>query len=621
MCGFGGYFSPKEDFFVPTAAATLQLLLAHRGGDSTGFYEDSASLIVHQRLAIRGLDDSGLQPRQDKLGNILAYNGELYNVPYLAEKLGLAKVIWEQLSDTEILFKFLIRFGIHSVGELEGTFSFIFYNRYTRQMILVRDRLGVKPLFYSHSNTGVLYFSSEIYPMLKTFSLSKEICQQSLSEYLWFGSCFADRTIFSSIKSVLPGEMIIVNAEGLKQSLWYKIENDINSLKQTPKAARNSVKQAITTAVGRQVVSDVPISMFLSSGVDSNILVHEIARHKTNSLLAHTAIFEEMNVDESAIAKKHAKSCGVQHKTINIQFTEVEAALRKLVQVYGEPFGDAAAIPLYLMCQRLRAEGRKVVIQGDGGDELFLGYLRYILFHKNYYNVLRFMAFLIPTTFLNLANLKRLRRWQSILRHTDSTQFALALTLHEVQDNPLKFIKNNKTTNDLAVDPFYEFEKATSRFTNTGDKAKILSLVDIILQLPSQFLTKVDRASMAANVEARVPFLDEEILKTALPLSSALNIKFMRGKNLLRAISRRRLPKYITNRKKMGFSTPYIQWVINLKSQGSLELLKDSDFCYIMNLDADEIEKLLDKPHLTHSDSFMLWKLYVLLIWYQEVLG
>jgi len=621
MCGFGGYFSANEDISMPGVAQELGNLLVHRGGDGTGCYKDSASLIVHQRLAIRGLDDSGFQPKQDDNGNVLAYNGELYNVPYLAQKLGLRKEFWEKLSDTEVLFRFIVHFGCESIHELEGTFSFIFYNKFKKEVILVRDRLGVKPLFYHYCKSGNLFFCSEIYPLLKAFNLSKSICQQSLSEYLWFGSCFADRTIFQSIKSVLPGECIVANGDGLQRSFWYKIEDDIHSIKSNSNPASSSVKQAISDAVSRQIVSDVPVSMFLSSGLDSNILLNEVSKLKTNSFVAHTAVFENSNLDENTVANKHAEICGVQHKSINIRFHDVEMSLRTLVKVYGEPFGDAAAIPLYLMCQSLRSTGRKVVLQGDGGDELFLGYQRYIIFYQNYYYIMRFLSTLIPSAFLNMAKLKRVRRWKSILKSPENTQFALALTLHEKGDNPLQYLRHRRLSEDnLSVDPFHEFKNATSRFQSISDKAKKLSFVDLTLQLPSQFLTKVDRSSMAANVEARVPFLDEKVLRASLPLSSRLNIKFLKGKQLLRIIFNMQLPKNIINGKKIGFSTPYIQWIQNLKIEGKLEKLSDQDFCDALNLSAVEIERLLAKSRLTNSDYFMLWKLYVLLIWYQEVL-
>ena len=622
MCGFAGYFSVDEHISRPGLAQELSNLLVHRGGDENGYYKDQASLIVHQRLAIRGLDDTGLQPKTDDNGNVLAYNGELYNVPYLARKLRLRKELWEKLSDTDVLFRFLVQFGCESIHELEGTFSFIFYNKFKKEMILVRDRLGVKPLYYHYSKSGELYFCSEIFPLLKAFNLSKSICQQSLSEYLWFGSCFADRTIFQSIKSILPGQFIVANEDGLHESFWYKIEDDIQPIKSNHNLASSSVSQAISEAVSRQIVSDVPVSMFLSSGLDSNILLHEVSKLNTNSLVAHTAVFENSNVEENTVAKKHAEMCGVQHQSINIRFHDVEMSLRTLVKVYGEPFGDAAAIPLYLMCQSLRARGRKVVLQGDGGDELFLGYLRYIIFYKKYYYILKVFATLVPDAFLNMTKLKRMRRWKSILRSPDYTQFALALTLHEKSDNPLRFLQHRSLPDDnLSVDPFNEFKNVASRFQYITDKSKQLSFTDLVLQLPSQFLTKVDRSSMAANVEARVPFLDEKVLKASLPLNSALNIKFLKGKQLLRIIFNRLLPKNIISGKKMGFSTPYIQWIQNLKVEGKLKQLCDDNFCTVLNLRAVEIEKLLEKSRLTNSDYFMLWKLYVLFIWYQEVLN
>ena len=227
MCGFGGYFSPVSKNRYNNLFTKMPQLLKHRGGDSSGFYEIPTLGVVHQRLAIRGTNGTGLQPMTDKEGNVLVYNGEIYNVEYLAEVIKLKEGVWRDLSDTDILFEFLIKFGCDRISEIEGIFSFAFYSKAKQEISLVRDRLGIKPLFYSCAQNGDLYFCSEILPLFKTFKLKKEVCEQAFVEYVWFGSNFEDRTIMKSIKSVLPGEVIVFGIDKVRKRYWYRLEEDI----------------------------------------------------------------------------------------------------------------------------------------------------------------------------------------------------------------------------------------------------------------------------------------------------------------------------------------------------------------------------------------------------------
>ena len=621
MCGFGGYFSPVLKNKYNSLFHEMPQLLKHRGGDSSGFYENEILGAVHQRLAIRGINGAGAQPIVDNLGNVLVYNGEIYNVEHLAGLLDLEESVWKNSSDTEILFKFLIQFGCDRISQVEGTFSFAFYSTAEREISLVRDRLGIKPLFYSYDENRDLYFCSEILPLLKTFRLEKDVCEQALVEYIWFGSNFEDRTIFKSIKSVLPGEIIVHGCDQISKKYWYRLEEDISKKPSSTLNNKTTVNSAIKKSVERQMVSDVPMSLFLSSGVDSNIVLYEASKIADKEFKAYTARFKEGVVNESPLAEKHSVLLGVTHKQIDVDISVVERSVRDLVKVYGEPFGDAAAIPLFEMCKKLRRTGRKVVLQGDGADELFRGYLRYIMFNKPLLTLLQIAFRLVPKIVLNHHVLRRFKRWVEIISSpSEVDRYALALTLHSKNDDPVNvFELRTRSSLKERCDPFLGFRNASLRFQGIKDPSKKLALMDMVLQLPSQFLPKVDRASMAANVEARVPMLDEIVLRAALPIPSSKHISFLGGKRLLRKAYASIIPKFIMHRAKLGFSTPYKQWVDEMINNGGLNILTELEFCSQFKLSSDYITKILTKENQSNSDYFLIWKLYILYIWHDEV--
>ena len=622
MCGFGGYFSPILKNQYNSLFEEMPQLLKHRGNDSSGFHKTSTLGLVHQRLAIRGTNGAGLQPMIDKAGNILVYNGEIYNVQHLAKVLGFEEDKWKDLSDTDVLFDFLIKFGCNRISEVEGTFSFAFYSSAKQEISLVRDRLGIKPLFYSCVENGDLYFCSEIFPLLKTFRLKKEVSKQALVEYVWFGSNFEDRTIFNSIKSVLPGEIIVKGINKISKRYWYRLEEDVFQKNHSTLNLKKRIKTAISKSVQRQMVSDVPMSLFLSSGLDSNILLYEASKVADNKFKAYTATFKEGLVNENPLAEKHASLLGMPHSSIEVDISTVEQSVRSLVKAYGEPFGDAAAIPLYEMCQKLRKSGRKVVLQGDGGDELFRGYLRYIIFNKPLINILRFSFKLIPKSVLNNIFLIRVKRWAEIINSTSEVEgYALALTLHSINDNPMNLFEEvARSKLNESCDPFLSFKNASLRFNNIKDSSRKLACLDMVLQLPSQFLTKVDRASMASNVEARVPMLDEIVLKAALPILSKFHISLFVGKRLLRNVYANIIPKFIMRKAKLGFSTPYKKWVDQILCEGQAKFLINPEFCNQFKLSKDYISGLIAKKNHSNSEYFIIWKIYILYIWYDEVI-
>lgn len=621
MCGFGGYFSPVLKNKYNSLFHEMPQLLKHRGGDSSGSYKNEILGAIHQRLAIRGVHGSGAQPVVDNLGNILVYNGEIYNVEYLADLLDLDENIWKNSSDTEILFKFLIQFGCERILEVEGTFSFAFYSNTEREITLVRDRLGIKPLFYSYGENGDLYFCSEILPLLKTFGLKQDVCEQALVEYIWFGSNFEDRTIFNSIKSVLPGEMIVHGFNKISKKYWYRLEDDISKKPMPTLSHETMINNAIKKSVERQMVSDVPMSLFLSSGVDSNIILYEASKTADKEFKAYTAKFKEGIINESPLAEKHSALLGVTHKKIDIDKSVVDRSVRNLVKVYGEPFGDAAAIPLFEMCQKLRETGRKVVLQGDGADELFRGYSRYIMFNNPLLTLLQIAFRLTPKIVLNFRVFRRLKRWVEIITsQSEVDRYALSLTLHSKNDDPMNvFELLTRSRLKEKYDPFLGFRNASLRFQGIKDPSKKLAFMDMVLQLPSQFLPKVDRASMAANVEARVPMLDEIVLSAALPISTDLHIRWFEGKRLLRKAYTKIIPEFIMKKSKLGFSTPYQEWVDQIISEGNADVLINRDFCNQFKLCSDFISRLIAKNNHSNAEYFLLWKLYILYIWYDEV--
>jgi asparagine synthase (glutamine-hydrolysing) len=353
--------------------------LLHRGPDAQGTFIDNGIALGHRRLSIIDLSPTGAQPMS--LGaTTVVYNGEAYNFRELRAELAASGRRFLGHSDTEVLLHAYEAWGLAGLARLEGIFAFALWDATRRRLVLMRDRLGIKPLFYAWHG-GQLVFGSEIKAVLAGAPVDRCLDDQALMEYLWYGNVFEDRTIYRAVRSLEPGHRLVVEDGHSRVEPWWRVEEWLARTSQLaePRAAALAVRDVLDAAVARQLMSDVPVGIFLSGGVDSSSIAASAALASSQRLASFSVGFDfEGGINELPKARRVARLLGLDHHELQVRGGTLEEVIVTLVKCHDEPFADAANIPLYLLAQALHG-AVKVVLQGDGGDEMFAGYRRYAI--------------------------------------------------------------------------------------------------------------------------------------------------------------------------------------------------------------------------------------------------
>ena len=463
-----------------------------------------------------------------------------------------------------------------------------------------------------------LAFSSEISPLACLPGVDLSLNEQAFSEYLWFGNSFENRTFYKGIRPIAPGTFVVCKKhEQLVQNYWSPdkqlrdcgFSNNLNF--------QAKITQTIDKIVAEQTISDVPVGLLLSGGIDSSSLAAAIGKNRVDCL-AINCEFEGSINSEKIKAEATAAMVGLHFETIRIGKGSLEHSLFCLSEQHGEPFADAANVPLFEMCQALNSK-IKVVLQGDGGDELFGGYNRHRLIKVR--SVVSALAKLLNNIFPEmLRKYQRLDRLADIFTANNGIRLALMMTMEQRTNSPFRILSNEYHDHLCeTTTPFLAYLNAFEKFGDLGHETCIF-MSDLTTQLPSQFLTKVDRASMAASVEARVPLLDERLLDLAISIPPKIRTSMFKAKRLLYLSQKERLPKMVLNGPKKGFGTPYGAWLRGSLQNTLKDRVLDRNFCEKFYLSRSTLERILDFPnHNTRSTEFLLWKLLMLAIWDQEV--
>jgi asparagine synthase (glutamine-hydrolysing) len=597
--------------------------LGHRGPDSHGSFVGHGVALGHLRLSILDLSPTGAQPMT--LGaTTVVYNGEAYNFRELRRELEEEGRAFRGHSDTEVLLHAYEAWGLQGLSRLEGLFAFGLWDGKRKRLVLMRDRLGIKPLFYAW-RAGQLAFGSEIKAVLAGIEPGCELDEQALAEYLWYGNAFEDRTVYRAVRALAPGHRLVVEAGTSRIESWWRIEEWLARparFESAPQAAL-AVREAVDAAVARQLVSDVPVGLFLSGGVDSSSIAASAAVASGQRLNSYAVGFDyERGVQELPKARQVAQILGLDHHELHVKGGALDEVIVALVAAHDEPFADAANIPLYLLAQQLGGVV-KVVLQGDGGDEMFGGYRRYsILRHGASWQMwppgLENLLRMVPG---GLA--PRLARLGAAAGHRDfAMRMALLLTTETLHDPPSAvFTPEARRRFEARTDPFAAYRRCAERFAG-ADPVQRMLLTDISLQLPSQFLAKVDRATMSHGIEARVPLLDEGVASLAVAIPSSFKVQGAQKKIVLRDAMRGRLPAGILNGRKTGFGVPYEHWLRESLHGFARARILDRRFVDRFSLDRARLEMALDE-HRTgkRNRGFLLWKLLQLALWSSQYLS
>jgi asparagine synthase (glutamine-hydrolysing) len=623
MCGFAGILIGGDTFgdsrhVVTSAVESMTGTLHHRGPDAEGFFVRDHIALGHRRLSILDISDAGAQPMELYPGGpVIAYNGEVYNFAELKRELESLGHVFRSRSDTEVLLHVYNAWGLGGLKRLEGIFSFALWDPGRHRLLLMRDRLGVKPLFYGDSAMG-LAFGSEIKAVLAAGGVGTVIDQQAFSEYLWYGNTYEDRTFYEGVRVLPPGHWLIVEDGHRKLSPWWRVEEwlDRAPIALNPQEAADQLRQALDAAVKRQMMADVPVGIFLSGGVDSSSIAASAMHVQNRPLASYSAAFDfDRGINELSKARQVAKHLGLDHHELHIAGADLPKILIALARVHDEPFADAANIPLYLMCQQLGGD-IKVVLQGDGGDELFAGYRRHAILRNARWWRLLPNAFAETARFCGNPGRRLARMAEAVGSSETAMRMGLLLTVETLDDPPDSILCADQRANlASATDPFLAYRNAADRFASFEPVQQML-LTDLTLELPSRFLTKVDRATMAVGVEARVPLLDERIVELAVGMPSRWKVSKTQKKIVLRESQRGRLPNQILDGPKTGFSVPFSYWLCSPLKDFTREILLDRSVINYFGFDELLVDRVLrEMSPEGNNKTFLIWKLLQLALW------
>lgn len=598
MCGIAGFIN-YQDVDISKA----KNLLFHRGPDAQTSACFKNLTLVHTRLSIQDVIN-GEQPLS--IGDwTIVFNGEIYN--HLELRKNLKNHIFQTKSDTETLLALFIKYGLPSLSMCDGMFAFAIFNKKTNNLYLARDRSGKKPLyFYKKDNS--LVFSSEL-NMLKSCITELEIDEQEIYSYIRNGFFYGHKTPFKDVSEVLPGSINKINLNDLsiQKNIYFDIKhhykknksNDLNScIELLDSALHKSVKD-------RLISSDLEVGAFLSGGIDSSLIV-SVASNYVNKLKTFTVKFDG-SYDESELAKLTAEKYSTDHTEISISMN-LKDDIEKILCNYGEPFMDSSAIPSYYVSLEAKKH-ISVVLNGDGADELFGGYRRYVPIANNLINYIKYFSKslnVLPKPTNKVSNYNYFHRLLTLSRKTGLSFY-------------------NSATNDIFED-VYEF-KSTSTFKelekffvdidneNISDLSKFL-IYDFNLILPNDLLKKMDIATMANSLEGRSPFLSKYMLELAPSLSDELKVKGLKTKVILRELSKKYLTNKLIKQPKRGFEVPLTRWVNGELKENIIDSLHGNSYSSKF-LKSDFIEKLIDNKINTSNEkrSKMLWTLYCLEVW------
>lgn len=630
MCGIAGTFlwshgGPLTERLVD--------IIAHRGPDGTGHYVHAAGPgevhLGHRRLSIIDLSPTGAQP-MIRDGLALIYNGELYNYPELRAELESSGVRFRGSSDTEVLLEAWRRWGMQSLPRLRGMFAFAIFNERTGELILARDQLGIKPLFFLRRGDG-LVFCSELKALAMTLGSALRIDDAALVASLLYYWVPDSRCAFQGVEKLRPGTWLRCLPDGrLERGGFWSIRDIAEQAAGLPAPDLAAI---ITDSTRRHLLADVPVATFLSGGLDSSFLTALAARHQAG-LSAYTigfrpqdARFEAMP-DDLHYARRVAERFGVELHEIEIA-PEVLDLLPRIVHHLDEPIGDPAAINTFLICSAARERGVKVLLSGMGADELFGGYRKHLanVFAVKYRGMpaalrvpLRCALTLLPVagSRRGYRSVRFAKRFLSFAELPEEMAFRRSYTMYdrlELMDlvNP-----------DMAgvVDEVLTEHANVYSDQSLGDFVNRMCLADARMFLPGLNLAYTDRASMAASTEVRVPFVDVEVLQAAFSIPGHRKIVGRQGKAALKEAALPVLPKEIVYRPKGLFSAPLRAWISRDLAPLIREVVHDGQLVSSGILQRDALQRLVAEDSSGRQDrSKHLWHILTLEYWYRGAIA
>ena len=536
---------------VDTMTATLR----HRGPDDAGSWEAAAAGVAlgHRRLSIVDLSPLGHNPMTWQNGRYwITYNGEVYNFRALRDELETLGCRFASQTDTEVILAAYDQWGLDCLGRFIGMFAFALWDRDRETLVIARDRLGKKPLYYSQYG-GRIAIASELKAIASDPRFPREIDRRALGLYLRFGYVPAPFSIFTHARKLPPGHAALVKGGVVDvRRYWDPVPFACERRNPDPVVAERQLEALLADAVRLRMLADVPVGAFLSGGIDSSLIVALMKEQSHAPVRTFTVRFDDPAFNEADHAAAVARHLGTEHHERTCDDRQLLAVVDGLADMFDEPFADSSAIPTYIVSKAAR-EHVTVALSGDGGDELFFGYPRY-RFHADTAWVLGLPRSIRRTAASGAAMLptRRLRRIADVLRDDDPDRYARFVTWWSAAD------VEAMTGSPPGAVPLYADALARSSGMPIDSRA---GLLDLVSYLPEDILTKVDRASMAVSLEVRAPLLDHRVVELALGLPMGLKRRHGATKWILRELLYKRVPRALVDRPKMGFGVPLGRWL------------------------------------------------------------
>lgn len=567
MCGIAGIrqSSQKSNDHLEGVIKDMIAPLAHRGPDSSGYavFPESGLALGHTRLSILELSELGSQPMHSKCGRFsITYNGEVYNHLEIRKELEKSGESFSGTSDTETILAAIACWGLQAaVTRFVGMFAFALWDKAEQTITLVRDRLGIKPLYYA-TGKGCTLFASELKSLRNCPGFDATVDKDALSAYLRYGYIPAPMSVYQTARKLPPGTMLTIdknNQIGTPEPYWSAEDAWQQGLEApfagTEQEALLHLETVLKEAVGIRLLSDVPLGAFLSGGIDSSLVVALMARQSTQPVRTFTIGFNEEGYNEAQHAKQIAQHLGTDHTELYLTPKDLLDTVPDIPRYWDEPFADASQIPTYLLSKMTR-EHVTVALSGDGGDELFWGYQRY--FWGNYWQTLSTIPHALRSSASTAAQFIPRAMWGwgnkggklhsrlDLLGKKNFPEFYQRIT--SAHPAPASFLINGN--------------EVPAELKQQGDDLyHSMSLWDVQRYLPDDILTKVDRATMAHGLEARVPLLDHRVVEFAASLPRNMKLQQGKGKLLLRRLLDKHVPRELTERPKQGFTLPVEAWM------------------------------------------------------------
>ena len=593
MCGIAGFVdlngqTPGES--LEATARAMAETMRHRGPDDGGVWSapQAGVALASRRLAVRDLSPAGHQPMVSEDGrHALVYNGEIYDIDGPRDELRARGRRFDGDSDTEVLLNACAEWGPEkAVERLNGMFAFAFWDGDARTLTLARDRLGIKPMYWAEAD-GLFLFGSELKALRAHPDWRPELDRDALAAYARLSYVPAPRCIWRGAHKLEPGTVLTLGAGRTGITRYWDMA-DIAAQERPPvtmQEAADGLETLLVKAISRRLVSDVPLGVFLSGGIDSAVVAALAQSQRADPLKTFTVGFAEADYDEAADAAKVAAHLGCDHTSLTVSAEEARACIAELPRWFDEPFADSSQIPT-LLISRFARQSVTVALSGDGGDEVFGGYNRYAFAARHWPLLRRLPA---PARHLGAAIIAAVppRLWDlalgGIVRQAGEKAHKLAAVLPvDGLDEVYRLLigQGVDTAGLVRGAPSPPVDAVSEVPASLEDAVERMQFMDTVAYLPDDILTKVDRASMAAGLEARVPLLDHEVVAFAWRLPRHLKVADGAGKRVLRAVLGRHVPAHLfEGRPKSGFAVPLDswlrgplrEWAESLLSRGRLE--------------------------------------------------